>query len=118
MTDENLRAQVNAIIRDEIQEGINEYIEETEKSAAAGFGITKHGKDEKLKINIPNDEVDKLIKKYAGGGDIEDEGQSEEGIQNLTVPPDTEVEEDDEIIKVVLIASKLIKKNLYEPKIQ
>ena len=64
MTDENLRAQVNAIIRDEIQEGINEYIEETEKSAAAGFGITKHGKDEKLKINIPNDEVDKLIKKY------------------------------------------------------
>ena len=64
MTDENLRAQVNAIIRDEIQEGINEYIDETEKSAAAGFGITKHGKDEKLKINIPNDEVDKLIKKY------------------------------------------------------
>ena len=64
MIDENLRDQVNEIIRDEIQEGINEYIEETEKSAAAGFGISKHGKDEKLKINIPNDEVDKLIKKY------------------------------------------------------
>jgi len=63
MSDE-LRDQVNAIIRDEIQEGINEYLEQTERSASEGFGITKHGKDEKLKVNIPNDEVDKLIKKY------------------------------------------------------
>ena len=63
MSDE-LRDQVNAIIRDEIQEGINEYLEETERSASEGFGITKHGKDEKLKVNIPTDEVDKLIKNY------------------------------------------------------
>ena len=63
MSDE-LRDQVNAIIRDEIQEGINEYLEETERSASEGFGITKHGKDEKLKVNIPTDEVDKLIRKY------------------------------------------------------
>ena len=63
MSDE-LRDQVNAIIRDEIQEGINEYLEQTERSASEGFGITKHGKDEKLKVNIPIDEVDKLIKKY------------------------------------------------------
>ena len=63
MSDE-LRDQVNAIIRDEIQEGINEYLEETERSASEGFGITKHDKDEKLKVNIPTDEVDKLIKKY------------------------------------------------------
>ena len=63
MSDE-LRDQINAIIRDEIQEGINEYLEQTERSASEGFGITKHGKDEKLKVNIPNDEVDKLIKKY------------------------------------------------------
>ena len=63
MSDE-LRDQVNAIIRDEIQEGINEYLEETERSASEGFGITKHGKDEKLKVNIPTDEVDKLIREY------------------------------------------------------
>ena len=61
---EELRDQVNAIIRDEIQEGINEYLEETERSASEGFGITKHGKDEKLKVNIPTDEVDKLIREY------------------------------------------------------
>ena len=63
MSDE-LRDQVNAIIRDEIQEGINEYLEETERSASEGFGITKHGKDEKLKVNIPTDEIDKLIREY------------------------------------------------------
>ena len=58
--DELLKAQVNAIIRDEIQEGINDYIDETE-SKAVGF---VNNKDEKLKVNIPNAEVDKLIKKY------------------------------------------------------
>ena len=62
MSDE-LRDQVNAIIRDEIQEGINEYLEETERSASEGFGITKHG-DEKLKVNISKNEVEKLIKEY------------------------------------------------------
>ncbi len=63
MNEEELRAQIDALIRDEIQEGINDYIDETEKSAAEGFGITKHG-DEKLKVKISKDEVDKLIKEY------------------------------------------------------
>ena len=58
--DELLKSQVNAIIRDEIQEGINEYIDQTE-SKPVGF---VDNKDEKLKVNIPNAEVDKLIKKY------------------------------------------------------
>ena len=58
--DELIKAQVNAIIRDEIQEGINEYIDQTE-SKPVGF---VDNKDEKLKVNIPNAEVDKLIKKY------------------------------------------------------
>ena len=61
--DELLRAQIDALIRDEIQEGINDYIDDTEKSAAEGFGITKHG-NEKLKVKVSNDEVDKLIKEY------------------------------------------------------
>ena len=60
MKDEQLRAQINELIRDEIQEGINEYIDQTE-SKAVGF---VDNKDEKLKVNIPNNEVDKIIKKY------------------------------------------------------
>ena len=31
MKDEELRAQIDALIRDEIQEGINDYIDETDK---------------------------------------------------------------------------------------
>ncbi len=60
MSDE-LKDQINEIIRDEIQNVINEYVdtvEDLEKENAGGFG------KEKLKVNIPNDEVDKIIKEY------------------------------------------------------
>jgi hypothetical protein len=61
--DEELRAQINELIRDEIQEGINEYIDTQEESEKTGLGFVQN-KDEQLKVNIPNAEVDKLIKKY------------------------------------------------------
>ena len=49
-----LKDQVNDIIRDEIQEVINQYVDDTGK----GFD------GEELKVNIPQDEVDKLLKEY------------------------------------------------------
>ena len=63
MKDEELRAQINALIRDEIQEGINDYIDTKEESEKSGLGFVDN-KDEELKVNISNAEVDKLIKKY------------------------------------------------------
>ena len=63
MKDEELRAQINALIRDEIQEGINDYIDTKEESEKSGLGFVDN-KDEELKVNIPNAEVDKLIKEY------------------------------------------------------
>ena len=63
MKDEELRAQINALIRDEIQEGINDYIDTKEESEKSGLGFVDN-KDEKLKINISNAEVDKLINEY------------------------------------------------------
>jgi len=59
MKDEDIRAQIDALIRDEIQEGINDYIDETKKD-------TEVAKDEaeQLKVKISNDGVDKLIKEY------------------------------------------------------
>ena len=61
--DEALRAQINALIRDEIQEVVNEYVDAEDLSKDSGIGFV--GKeDEKLKVNIPNAEVDKLIKEY------------------------------------------------------
>lgn len=62
--DDLIKDQINALIKDEIQETINEYIDTTDELASQGFGITRHGKDEKLKVNISKEEVDRLIKEY------------------------------------------------------
>ena len=63
MKDEELREQINALIRDEIQEGINDYIDAKEESEKSGLGFVDN-KDEELKVNISNAEVDRLIKEY------------------------------------------------------
>ena len=63
MKDEELRAQINALIRDEIQEGINDYIDTKEESEKSGLGFVQ-SEDDQLKVNISNAEVDKLIKEY------------------------------------------------------
>ena len=63
MKAEDLRAQINALIRDEIQEGINDYIDTKEESEKSGLGFVDN-KDEELKVNVSNAEVDKLIKEY------------------------------------------------------
>lgn len=60
--DEELEKQINSIIRDEIQEVINEYVDAQEESAKSGLGFA--GTDEKLKVNISKGEVQKLIKQY------------------------------------------------------
>ena len=76
-----LRAQINALIRDEIQETVNDYIEDKEKNAdseedkESGLGfavdtmeseyVKEHDESQKeLKVNIPNDEVDKILREY------------------------------------------------------
>ena len=67
MNDELLRAQINELIRDEIQEGINDYIDDKEKTITPkGFGgfVSKEEEGKELKVNIPHAEVEKLIKKY------------------------------------------------------
>ena len=53
--DELLRSQINDVIRGEIQEGINEYIDSPDSKR---FG------DEKLKVNIPQSEVDNILREY------------------------------------------------------
>ena len=63
MKEEQLRAQINALIRDEIQEGINDYIDTKDDSEKTGLGFVQK-EDEELKVNISNAEVDKLIKEY------------------------------------------------------
>ena len=63
MKDEELRAQINELIKGEIQEGINDYIDSKEEAEKAGLGFVQ-SEDEQLKVNVSNSEVDRLIKEY------------------------------------------------------
>ena len=62
--DDLLRAQINELIRAEIQEGINDYVDQKEESKKSGLGFVEKEDEDELKVNISNAEVDKLIKEY------------------------------------------------------
>jgi len=64
MSDELLKAQINALIRDEIQDVINDYVDSEEQVKTSGLGFVSKEEDKELKVNISNDEVNKLIKEY------------------------------------------------------
>ena len=73
MDDDLIKAQINALIRDEIQEGINDYLEQKEvqekKEEETGLGfaqrtVARDGEEEELKVNISQSEIDKLLKEY------------------------------------------------------
>ena len=63
-TDDELRAQINELIRDEIQDNINDYVDAQEETKKGGLGFVPKEGEEELKVNIPQDEVDKLLKEY------------------------------------------------------
>jgi len=64
MSDELLKAQINALIRDEIQEVINDYVDSEEDVKKSGLGFVPREEEKELKVGISNDEVDKLIRDY------------------------------------------------------
>ena len=63
-TDDELRAQINELIRNEIQDNINDYVDAQEETKKGGLGFVPKEGEEELKVSIPQDEVDKLIKEY------------------------------------------------------
>jgi hypothetical protein len=64
MNDEYLKEQISDLIRDEIQEVINDYVDLKEDAKKSGIGFVQKQEDEELKVNISNEEVEKLIKEY------------------------------------------------------
>tara|TARA_R100000742_G_C4276784_1_gene98098 strand:+ start:741 stop:1025 length:285 start_codon:yes stop_codon:yes gene_type:complete len=65
MKDKDIRDQINDIIEADIQLGINDYIESKqakEKEQGVGFVSPDEGKE--LKVNISQDQVDKILKEY------------------------------------------------------
>jgi hypothetical protein len=65
MNDEELRAQIEVLIRDEIQEVINSYVEDQNKSSGeSGVGFITPDEQKEMTVKIKNVEIDKLLKEY------------------------------------------------------
>ena len=62
--DDNIRAQINELIRDEIQDNINDYLDAQEETKKTGLGFVSKEDESQLKVNIPESEVDKILKDY------------------------------------------------------
>ena len=63
-SDDLLRNQINQVIRSEIQDGINDYVDEQEVVEKAGLGFVKKEDEKELKVKVPVSEVNKIMKEY------------------------------------------------------
>jgi|TARA_R100001460_G_scaffold17321_3_gene37413 hypothetical protein len=64
MNDDDLKEQINSLIRDEIQDVINDYVEVEEESKKSGLGFVKTDEQKELKVNVSQKEIEKIIKQY------------------------------------------------------
>ena len=64
MNEEDLREQINSLIRDEIQENINDYVDSIDETKKAGLGFVYVDDDNELKIKVSQREIDRIIKEY------------------------------------------------------
>tara|TARA_R100001594_G_scaffold125023_1_gene161956 strand:+ start:111 stop:398 length:288 start_codon:yes stop_codon:yes gene_type:complete len=66
MDDKEIEQQINDIIEGEIQNSINEYLEKNqeEEKTTPSLGFVPKDEEKKLKVNVSNEEVNKLIKEY------------------------------------------------------
>ena len=63
MNDEDLRKQIESLIRDEIQETINDYVDSKEESKESGVGFVPT-EEKKSKGPSFKKEIDNIIKNY------------------------------------------------------
>ena len=56
--DDLLRAQINALIRDQIQGDINDYVDQKEETEKQGLGFVEKEDEKELKVNVSKDEID------------------------------------------------------------
>ena len=63
-SDDEIRIQIDALIRDEIQDNINQYVDSQKDSKEGGLGFVGKEGEEQLQVNIPQSEVEKILKEY------------------------------------------------------
>ena len=61
-SEEDLKKAVDILIRQEIQETINDYVDSKEETEKGGLGFLEN--EDELKVNISQREIDKIIKEY------------------------------------------------------
>ena len=64
MNDDEIRAAIYQGIRDEIQEGINDYVDQKEEIKKTGLGFAENEDEKELKVNVDKREIEKILKEY------------------------------------------------------
>lgn len=64
MNDDDIKEQINALIRDEIQDTINDYVEAKEVVEESGLGFVENEDEKELKVSISQKEIDAILKEY------------------------------------------------------
>lgn len=59
-----LKNQINELIRDEIQDVINDYVDTKESTQSSGLGFVDKEDESELKVSINQKEIDNIIKQY------------------------------------------------------
>ena len=60
-SEEDLKKAVDILIRQEIQETINDYVDSKDDSEKGGLGFVE---DDELKFSVSQKEIEKIIKQY------------------------------------------------------
>jgi len=64
MNEEQIKNQINELIKDEIQEVINEYVDAKESTKESGLGFVPAEDEKELNVKVSKNEIDKIIKEY------------------------------------------------------
>tara|TARA_X000001382_G_C3073656_1_gene148304 strand:+ start:245 stop:496 length:252 start_codon:yes stop_codon:yes gene_type:complete len=60
-TDEDLKNAVDMLIRQEIQENINDYVDTKDTTKKSGLGFVE---EDELMVSVSQKEIEKIIKQY------------------------------------------------------
>ena len=60
-SDEDLKKAVDILIRQEIQDNINNYVDSQDETQKGGLGFIE---EDELKLSVSQKEIDKIIKQY------------------------------------------------------
>ena len=60
-SDEDLKKAVDILIRQEIQDNINDYVDSQDETQKVGLGFIE---EDELKVSVSQKEIEKIIKQY------------------------------------------------------